>query len=95
MHDDQCSCLEKVKLKVEQEIDRLQGIFRQKEEALLNPLISKFKRLEESVTSQVNQLKIAFEIKVGDMEQSLIVSEQTTGFILNSIQNLMGSLRIR
>jgi hypothetical protein len=35
-----------LKLKIEQEIDRLQGEFRKKELSILQPLMNKFSRLE-------------------------------------------------
>jgi hypothetical protein len=40
--DMKCDCLEKLRLKVEQELDRLRGEFRKKELELISPLISKY-----------------------------------------------------
>ena len=40
--DVKCDCLEKLRLKVEQELDRLRVEFRKKELELISPLISKY-----------------------------------------------------
>lgn len=38
----QCDCLEKLRLKIEQELDKLRGEFRRKEADLILPLLSKY-----------------------------------------------------
>jgi hypothetical protein len=37
-----CDCLEKLRLKVEQELDKLRGEFRKKEQDLIAPLLNKY-----------------------------------------------------
>jgi hypothetical protein len=42
-----CDCLEKLRLKVEQELDKLRGEFRRKEVELIGPLLNKYNHLEQ------------------------------------------------
>lgn len=41
-----CDCLERMRLKVECELDKLRGEFRKKEAELLTPIISKYANIE-------------------------------------------------
>lgn len=53
-----CDCFSRLQLKVEQELDRLRGEFRTKEQQLVNPLLNKFQRLEILLTT----LRTDFEV---------------------------------
>ena len=44
-----CDCLEKLRLKVDLELDRLRGDFRRKEVELIGPMMMKFTKLEQKV----------------------------------------------
>ncbi len=42
-----CDCLERLNLKIENELDRLRGLFRKKEMDLFHPYLSRFNKVEE------------------------------------------------
>ena len=64
-----CDCLEKLRLKVEQELDRLRGEFRKKELELISPLISKYEQIELKIDSFKTQILQ----RVSEYEQGMIV----------------------
>lgn len=41
-----CECLEKYRLQISQELDRLNGSFRKKEAELIGPLVNRYSHLE-------------------------------------------------
>jgi hypothetical protein len=44
--DVKCDCLERLRLKVEQEMDRLRGEFRRKEHELIAPLVRRYEQID-------------------------------------------------
>jgi hypothetical protein len=65
----QCNCIYSLKLKIEQEMDRLRGEFRKKELSILQPLLNKFSRLEmqfmefsETITGRQNESESRMKI---------------------------------
>ena len=47
--DVKCNCLERMHLKVEQELDKLRGEFKKKEMAYMTPLLNKFTDIEKKI----------------------------------------------
>lgn len=66
-----CDCLEKVRLKVEQELDKLRGEFRKKEAELIAPLMNKYTQVDIKIES----LKDQMFSKVKSYEQGMLVQE--------------------
>ncbi len=64
-----CDCLEKMRLKVDQELDRLRGDFRRKEIELIGPMMMKFTKLESRVSSQNDTLAQ----KLKDLQDSILL----------------------
>ena len=45
----ECDCLERLRLKVEQELDKLRGEFRKKEVDLIAPLLNKYTMIDKKI----------------------------------------------
>jgi len=58
-----------LRLKVEKELDKLRGEFRQKEAELISPLLSKYNQIEQKIDS----LKESLSTKMQDHEQALMI----------------------
>eukprot|EP00347_Sterkiella_histriomuscorum_P009204 403342128 len=82
--DLKCDCLEKLRLKVEQELDRLRGEFRRKEVELLGPMMTKYDQIDSKIEGFKNQILV----RVNEYEQGMMMQEQTIGLIINSIQTI-------
>ena len=69
MNSQPCNCLEKLRLKIDQEMDRLRGEFRLKEKELLHPFLTKCAKKESKLENLTGQ----FFKKTKDYESSMIV----------------------
>ena len=72
-----------MRLKVEKELDKLRGEFRQKEAELISPLLSKYSQIEQ----RIEAIKESLSSRMADHEQALMIQEQTIEIMLNSIQS--------
>ncbi|CDW75965.1 UNKNOWN [Stylonychia lemnae] len=82
--DVKCDCLERLRLKVEQELDRLRGEFKKKESELISPLVSKYDLIDQKIESFKSQVLG----RVKEYEQGMMMQEQTIGLLINSIQSI-------
>lgn len=73
--------MEKLRLKVEGELDRLRGEFRKKEVELLAPLINKYTTIEMKIEGFID----FFSSRLQEHERSMLLQEHTIGIILNSL----------
>ncbi len=64
-----CECLEKLRLKVEQELDKLRGEFRRKEVELIAPLLNKYAQIDQKIEG----LKSYMNVRVKEYEQGMFV----------------------
>ena len=67
-----CECLERSRLQISQELDRLNGSFRRKEQELIGPIVGKYSILEQKVQALEAQARLQ-EIKLLEQEQSMLV----------------------
>lgn len=85
-----CECLEKCRLQISQELDRLNGSFRRKESELIGPLINRYSRLEQRFEGLERQVRL-LETKSLEQEQSMLVQERTMGLIIDYLSTLQQS----
>eukprot|EP00347_Sterkiella_histriomuscorum_P003118 403365521 len=83
-----CDCLERMRLKVECELDKLRGEFRKKEVELLSPIITKYANVEIKLSNMEKQIEGRFT----EHEQGILLQEQTISLILNTIQQIKSQL---
>jgi len=67
-----CECLEKYRLQISQELDRLNGSFRKKEAELIGPLVNRYSHLEQRFEGLKRQVR-HLETKALEQEQSMLV----------------------
>jgi len=81
-----CNCLEKIRLKVEGELDILRGEFRKKEAELVAPLVSKYSQLKNSF----DEYKLGNERRVKDLEEYMLMQERTIGCLIQTLSQIQG-----
>ncbi|TNV79288.1 hypothetical protein FGO68_gene16938 [Halteria grandinella] len=84
-YQEPCNCLDKLHLKIEGELDRLRGLFRQKEQEILTPISQRFFQFEEKLGS----LQRYFEGRIREQQSAMLLQEKTIEILINAFQQML------